>query len=45
MIPEPEVKLNSPPLSVVLESLSTGLSRGLLRLFVVEGVAVIFIVC
>ena len=44
-LPGPEVKLNSPPLSVVLESLSTGLSRGLLRLFVVEGVAVIFIVC
>ena len=43
--PEPEVKLNSPPLSVVLEGLSTVLSRGLLLLFVVEGVAVICTVC
>ena len=43
--PEPEVRLSFPPLSVVLEGMLTGLSRGLLLLFVVEGVAVNFIVC
>ena len=44
-LPEPGVTLNSPPLSVVMEGMSTVLSRGLLLLFVVEGVAVKFTVC
>ena len=43
--PEPEVRLRFPPLSVVLEGMSTFLSRGLLLVFVVEGIAVKFSVC
>lgn len=38
-LPEPEAKLNYPPLSVVLKLLLTVLSRLLLLLFGVEGVA------